>query len=292
VPRANVEEKLPSLGSGFRRNDARDAIFVVCLITKTKNKTRLPWGNKLPASRGGAGGLSWRKTHLAFDPGYEDAQAFLVAAERGLPCAGAQRPPGPLRRRSQGSPPLLLWPNSLPPPPAAATKSSVSGARQARKKCNWPRTLSWTGRLLSQPVLSIAEGTGGMDETSRIRIQQKAQARWPMNLFGNFRLRSVVGEALEPGNEGGRDGHLTMPNLTLDLALVTSVGPNDVHRPELQTFADPRSCVNDYLNQESIPFPLLATGAGLLNQGHYIRNSPMGHRPTGLVPSCKLRNIG
>ena len=26
-----------------------------------------------------------------------------------------------------------------------------------------------------------------------------------------------VGEALEPGNEGGRDGHLTRPNLTLDL---------------------------------------------------------------------------
>ena len=31
-----VGEKLPSLGSGFRRNDARDAISVVCLTHRTK----------------------------------------------------------------------------------------------------------------------------------------------------------------------------------------------------------------------------------------------------------------
>ena len=34
--RANVAENLTYLGSGFRRNDARGAIFVVCLIFKDK----------------------------------------------------------------------------------------------------------------------------------------------------------------------------------------------------------------------------------------------------------------
>ena len=34
---ADVPEKFTPLGSGFRRNDARDAIFVVCLIPQTKN---------------------------------------------------------------------------------------------------------------------------------------------------------------------------------------------------------------------------------------------------------------
>ena len=33
----NVAEKLTSLGSGFRRNDAQDAIFLLSLIPKTKN---------------------------------------------------------------------------------------------------------------------------------------------------------------------------------------------------------------------------------------------------------------
>ena len=42
VKRANVAEELTSLGSGFRRNDPRDAILVVCFI-KTKSWTRLPW---------------------------------------------------------------------------------------------------------------------------------------------------------------------------------------------------------------------------------------------------------
>ena len=37
VTRAKVADKLTYLGSGFRRNDARDAIFEVRLIPKRKN---------------------------------------------------------------------------------------------------------------------------------------------------------------------------------------------------------------------------------------------------------------
>ncbi len=37
VTRAIVAEKLASLGSGFRRNDARDVIFAVGIIPKTRN---------------------------------------------------------------------------------------------------------------------------------------------------------------------------------------------------------------------------------------------------------------
>ena len=40
--KAKVAEKLTSLGPGFRRNDARDAVFVVRGISKTKNQAGLP----------------------------------------------------------------------------------------------------------------------------------------------------------------------------------------------------------------------------------------------------------
>ena len=40
VYRANVGEKRTPLGSGFRRNDARHASIVVCLIPKTETETR------------------------------------------------------------------------------------------------------------------------------------------------------------------------------------------------------------------------------------------------------------
>ena len=35
------------LGSGLRRNDAWEAIFVLCVISKTRNLTRLPWPRPL-----------------------------------------------------------------------------------------------------------------------------------------------------------------------------------------------------------------------------------------------------